>query len=82
MEHFLAVLNFQNARRSPAGETSRTAMSNNVLSSLRMVLSLMNRQDLYHAVEAKDLARLNHEFNMNDEGCHGNYFDHIPQVDS
>lgn len=66
VEHFLAVLNFQNAGRGPAGETSRTSMSNNVWSSLRMVLSLMNRQDLYPAVSSKDLDKLNREFNMSD----------------
>lgn len=66
VEHFLAVLNFQNAGRGAAGETSRTAMSNNVWSSLRLVLSLANRQDLYPAVESKDLTKLNHEFKMDD----------------
>ncbi|KAI1282125.1 Peroxisomal targeting signal 1 receptor [Halotydeus destructor] len=63
-EHFLNVLNLQNAGRGPKGEQSRRAMSNNVWSSLRMVLSLMGRQDLYGAVETRDLARLNGEFKM------------------
>jgi len=64
VEHFLVVLNLQNAGRGPKGETSRTAMSNNVWSSLRMALSLLNRQDLYDSVEAKDLPRLNREFGV------------------
>lgn len=62
-EHFLTVLNFQNAGRGPSQSTSRTAMSSNVWTALRMVLSLLNRQDLYEAVEFKDLSRLNREFN-------------------
>ena len=62
-EHFLTVLNFQNAGRGPSQSTSRTAMSSNVWTALRMVLSLLNRQDLYEAVEFKDLNRLNSEFN-------------------
>jgi peroxin-5 len=63
-EHFLAVLNLQNAGRGPKGESSRTAMSNNVWTSLRMVLSVMGKQDLYGAVERRDLPTLNREFDM------------------
>lgn len=62
VQHFLAVLNFQNAGRGPQGQSSRTIMSNNVWSSLRMALSLMNRQDLYDLVERRDLTSLNREF--------------------
>jgi peroxin-5 len=65
-EHFLAVLNLQNAGRGPKGASSRTAMSNNVWTSLRMCLSLMGRQDMYGALERRDLAALNTEFAMNE----------------
>ena len=64
VEHFLAVLNMQAAGKGLKGE-SRSAMSNNVWTSLRMVLSIMGRQDMYGAVELRDLAKLNQEFNMN-----------------
>lgn len=33
----------------------------------RLVLSMMDRQDLYGAVELRDLDKLNKEFNMNDD---------------
>lgn len=63
-EHFLTVLNFQNAGRGPANSNTRTAMSANVWNTMRMVLSLLNRQDLYEAVESRDLNRLNREFGI------------------
>ncbi|RWS01190.1 peroxisomal targeting signal 1 receptor-like isoform X3 [Dinothrombium tinctorium] len=63
-EHFLTVLNLQNAGRGPKGVQSRAAMSNNVWSSLRLVMSLLGRQDLYDYVDRKDLHFLNNEFNM------------------
>ena len=65
-EHFLGVLNLQNAGRglTEGSVGSRTVMSSNVWSSMRMVLSLMNRQDLYDAVEKRDLQTLNRAFKM------------------
>ena len=69
-EHMLTVLNFQDAGRAPPGSLpsevrkTRTAMSSNVWTALRMVLSLMNRQDLYEAVESRNLSRLNQEFGV------------------
>ena len=66
-EHFLYVLNLQNNGRgldSMPSSSRNQVMSNNVWTSMRMVLSLMNRQDLYDAVESRDLNRLNREFNM------------------
>jgi len=76
VEHFLFVLNLQNQGRGldgnpTSGSTRRTAMSNNVWTSMRMVLSLLNRQDLYEAVETRDLNRLNKEFNMTEFMGHG-----------
>ncbi|RWS29911.1 TPR repeat-containing protein-like protein [Leptotrombidium deliense] len=63
-EHFLTVLNHQNAGRGPKGQRSRTAMSNNVWSGLRLVMSLMGRQDLYPYMDKQDLSFLNKEFNI------------------
>ena len=64
-EHFLTVLNLQNSGRGLNGQKSSVAMSNNVWTSLRLVVSLMNRQDLYKYVDNKDLNYLNREFKMN-----------------
>lgn len=61
-EHFLSVLNMQAAGRGLEG--GRPLTSGNVWSTLRMVMTLMNRKDLYPAVDNKDLATLNREFQM------------------
>ncbi|XP_054166860.1 peroxisomal targeting signal 1 receptor-like [Oppia nitens] len=63
-EHFLTVLNLQASGRGPVG--SRPLMSTNVWSTLRMVMTLMNRSDLLDFVDNRDLNRLNSEFQMND----------------
>lgn len=63
-EHFLTVLNFQAAGRGPKG--SRPLMSANVWSTLRMVMTFMNRTDLLEFVDNRDLVKLNNEFQMND----------------
>jgi len=64
-EHLLTVLNIQAAGRGPIG--SRPLMSANVWSTLRMVMTLMNRTDLFTAIDDRDLATLNNEFNMSDQ---------------
>jgi len=64
-EHFLIVLNLQNSGRGLNGQKSAVAMSNNVWTSLRLVISLMNRQDLHKYVDRRDLNNLNREFKMN-----------------
>jgi len=64
-EHFLTVLNIQAAGRGLVG--SRPLMSANIWSTLRMVMTLMNRTDLLPAVDERDLTKLNNEFQMSDE---------------
>jgi peroxin-5 len=64
-EHFLTVLNIQAAGRGLVG--SRPLMSANVWSTLRMVMTLMNKTDLLPAVDERDLTKLNNEFQMSDE---------------
>ncbi|XP_035224269.1 peroxisomal targeting signal 1 receptor-like [Stegodyphus dumicola] len=63
-EHFLSALNLQNAGRGPQGKSSKAAMSSNIWSTLRIVMTLMKRMDLYQAVDNKDLDLLNKEFGM------------------
>ncbi|XP_035226649.1 peroxisomal targeting signal 1 receptor-like [Stegodyphus dumicola] len=63
-EHFLSALNLQNAGRGPQGKSSKAAMSSNIWSTLRTVMTLMKRTDLYQAVDNKDLDLLNKEFGM------------------
>ena len=64
-EHFLTVLNLQAAGRGPQG--FKPLMSTNVWSTLRMVITLMNRSDLYNAIDNRDLKTLNEEFKMLDQ---------------
>ncbi|CAG0880873.1 unnamed protein product [Darwinula stevensoni] len=61
-EHFLYALSFQSAARGLHGQMSSTLMSSSIWSSLRMVLSLLGRRDLFQAVDDRDLKRLNQEF--------------------
>ncbi|CAG2164677.1 unnamed protein product [Oppiella nova] len=64
-EHFLTVLNLQAAGRGPVG--SRPLTSANVWSTLRMVMTLMNRMDLLPFVDSRELEKLNNEFQMTDQ---------------
>ncbi|XP_054715772.1 peroxisomal targeting signal 1 receptor-like [Uloborus diversus] len=63
-EHFLLALNLQNAGRGPQGLRSKAAMSSNIWSILRTVMTLLKRPDLYEAIDRKDLDLLNKEFGM------------------
>ncbi|KAH9376919.1 hypothetical protein HPB48_002766 [Haemaphysalis longicornis] len=64
-EHFLTALNMQSAGRGPAGMQSvNSAVSENIWSTLRMVLTLLNRPDLYKVADRRDLAHLNREFGL------------------
>uniref|UniRef100_T1ISD1 Peroxisomal targeting signal 1 receptor n=1 Tax=Strigamia maritima TaxID=126957 RepID=T1ISD1_STRMM len=61
IEHFLSALNSQSSG-SGGLEKSSSAVSDNIWSTMRMVLSLMNRYDLHSAVDSRDLQKLNQEF--------------------
>lgn len=64
-EHFLTALNMQSAGRGPVGMQSiNSAVSENIWSTLRMVLTLLNRPDLYKVADRRDLAYLNREFGV------------------
>lgn len=63
-EHFLSALNMQNAGRGPQGMRSKSAMSSNIWSTLRTVMTLLHRPDLYEAIDRRDLDLLNKEFGM------------------
>ncbi|XP_067128388.1 peroxisomal targeting signal 1 receptor-like isoform X2 [Centruroides vittatus] len=63
-EHLLITLNLQNAGRGPQGTKSQVAVSYNIWSTLRMVMTLLKRHDLYEAVDSKDLEMLNKEFGI------------------
>jgi peroxin-5 len=63
-EHFLSALNLQNAGRGPQGVRSKSAMSSNIWSTLRTVMTLLQRPDLYEAIDRRDLDLLNKEFGM------------------
>ena len=63
-EHFLSALNMQNAGRGPQGMRSKSAMSSNIWSTLRTVMTLLQRPDLYEAIDRRDLDLLNKEFGM------------------
>ncbi|XP_022110195.1 peroxisomal targeting signal 1 receptor-like isoform X1 [Acanthaster planci] len=62
IEHFLMALNMQQRGIGPQGE--RSAMSQNIWSTLRMTISLLGRTDLYKAADEHNLALLNSEFNV------------------
>lgn len=64
-EHFLTALNMQSAGRGPTGMQSvNSAVSENIWSTLRMVLTLLNRPDLYKVADRRDLPHLNREFGL------------------
>lgn len=63
-EHFLMALNMQAAGRGVGGSKSWSSMSDGIWSSLRLVVSLNHRSDLYSAVDNRDLAKLNKEFGI------------------
>ncbi|KAJ1523055.1 hypothetical protein ONE63_002182 [Megalurothrips usitatus] len=66
-EHLLTALNQQASGRGAKGERVspvNPAMSDSIWSTLRLVLSLLDRQDLFPIVEARDVKRLNEEFEM------------------
>ncbi|XP_066603292.1 peroxisomal targeting signal 1 receptor [Prorops nasuta] len=64
-EHLLTALNQQAAGRGSQGESiSPRAMSNTIWSTLRLVVSLMNKYRLDEAIENRDLPRLNKEFEV------------------
>lgn len=63
-EHLLLALNQQAASRGIEGEQSLTNMSDSIWSTLRLVTSLLGRQDLYEVLDSRDLNKLNMEFNF------------------
>lgn len=64
-EHLLMALNQQAAGRGLQGEKSIT-MSDTIWSTLRLVITLMERPDLVPAVNDRDLNVLNKEFGINE----------------
>jgi len=52
-EHFISALNIQASGKGPQGKSSWRSMSESIWSSLRLVVSLLNRQDLFPAVDNK-----------------------------
>lgn len=52
-EHLLTALNQQAAGKGPLGKTSGASMSDGIWSTLRLVLSLMDRQDLFTAIDRR-----------------------------
>lgn len=60
VEHFLSALSLQHNSRGPVGEQS--AMSDNIWSTMRMALALMDRTDLHAAVDARDIQELSKHF--------------------
>ncbi|XP_043466644.1 peroxisomal targeting signal 1 receptor [Leptopilina heterotoma] len=64
-EHLLTALNQQAAGRNLLGEKAPPkAMSDTIWSTLRLVVSLMHKFHLNEAIENRDLATLNNEFEM------------------
>ncbi|PSN32452.1 Peroxisomal targeting signal 1 receptor [Blattella germanica] len=63
-EHLLTALNQQAAGRGMQGEKSWYPMSDSIWSTLRLVMSLLDRQDLYDALDNRDLKRLSEEFGI------------------
>ena len=66
VEHFLTVLNLQrlSAANDKAGQHKPGLISQNVWNSLRYVLSMMQRRDLYPRLERRDLDFFNREFGI------------------
>ncbi|XP_076180985.1 peroxisomal biogenesis factor 5 isoform X2 [Ptiloglossa arizonensis] len=64
-EHLLTTLNQQAAGHGTQGESFLPkTMSNTIWSTLRLVVSLMHKYNLNEAIENRDLARLNKEFEI------------------
>lgn len=63
-EHLLTALNQQAAGRGVQGQRSWSSMSDSIWSTLRLVMSLLDRQDLYDALDNRDLKTLNEEFGI------------------
>ncbi|XP_034950232.1 peroxisomal targeting signal 1 receptor [Chelonus insularis] len=64
-EHLLTALNQQAAGKGIDGQSPPPrAMSECIWSTLRLVISLMHKYQLSEAVEVRDLAKLNREFEM------------------
>lgn len=61
-EHFLTALNLQASGRGIPGKSSSSPMSDNIWSTLRLVVSLLKRHDLYEAVDNRNLEDLNKAF--------------------
>ncbi|XP_046416641.1 peroxisomal targeting signal 1 receptor isoform X1 [Neodiprion virginianus] len=64
-EHLLTALNQQAVGRDAQGQRSHLGtMSDSIWSTLRLVVSLMHKYHLSDAIEERDLATLNKEFEM------------------
>lgn len=63
-EHLLTALNQQASGKGPQGKQSWASMSDSIWSTLRLVVSLMDRKDLFPSIENRDLPKLNEEFGM------------------
>ncbi|XP_065349440.1 peroxisomal targeting signal 1 receptor isoform X3 [Cloeon dipterum] len=66
-EHFISALNIQASGKGVQGKSSWRSMSESIWSSLRLVVGLMERKDLFTLVDNRDLAKLNEVFKMNEE---------------
>uniref|UniRef100_A0AAG5D609 Peroxisomal targeting signal 1 receptor n=1 Tax=Anopheles atroparvus TaxID=41427 RepID=A0AAG5D609_ANOAO len=69
-EHLLTALNHQATSIARSGlnvSSPANQMSSTIWTTLRMVLSLMNRQDLQPAIDNRDLDTLNREFSITNE---------------
>lgn len=65
-EHFMTALNMQAKGQGLEGfHSAQPNMSNGIWTTLRMVLSLLDRRDLLEAVDNRDIPRLNQELGIN-----------------
>lgn len=69
VEHFLTVLNLQNLTtkdKMPGNLliNRKQVMSDNVWNSLKFVVSMMKRHDLYAKLDERDLEYFNSQFGM------------------
>uniref|UniRef100_A0A023F139 Peroxisomal targeting signal 1 receptor n=2 Tax=Triatoma infestans TaxID=30076 RepID=A0A023F139_TRIIF len=62
-EHLLTALNQQASGRGPQGEFSVT-MSESIWNTLKLVISLLDRNDLMEDVNKRNLSKLNEEFGI------------------
>nr|CAG4645496.1 EOG090X054E [Lynceus sp. MCZ IZ 141354] len=63
-EHLVTALSLQASGRGLQGQEHRQVMSENIWGTLRTVLSLLGRQDLYADIDNKDIQRLAVEFGV------------------